>query len=192
MNFHFVDWLYFVTLVSLLVVYSILTLHYHVFKSTKLKHNKYKNKYLINEFLVDENISSYYFTDLVERNVYKYKDYKCIAQFNAIKQFLVEKNDIDLILYSISDNKLSRVLSTLDLPTKDISSAAILPNALRIRGNHLRQFFVGIVTGLLYIFRLLLYHLMQRIFIKKASFLDDSRIKIISYFPFFDAEEGNK
>ena len=153
---------------------------------------KYKNKYLINEFLVDENISSYYFTDLVERNVYKYKDYKCIAQFNAIKQFLVEKNDIDLILYSISDKKLSRVLSTLDLPTKDISSATILPNALRIRGNHLRQFFEGIVTGLLYIFRLLLYHLMQRIFIKKASFLDDSRIKIISYFPFFDAEEGNK
>ena len=50
---------------------------------------KYNDQYLIDEFMIDQEISSFYFTDLVERNVYKNQDHKTIAQFKAIKRILL-------------------------------------------------------------------------------------------------------
>ena len=65
-----------------------------------------KKELLIDQFIIDKNISTYYFTELVERNVYKYQYYKLLAQFDAIKYFLDEKGDIDLIMYSIKMRSL--------------------------------------------------------------------------------------
>ena len=44
----------------------------------------------IDQFIIIR-ICTYYFTELVERNVYKYQYYKLLAQFDAIKYFLDEK-----------------------------------------------------------------------------------------------------
>ena len=75
---------------------------------SKKTHNK---EYLIDRFVIDKNISTYYFTELVERNVYKYQYYKLLAQFDSIKHFLDEEDDIELIIYSIKEenNRMSLI-----------------------------------------------------------------------------------
>ena len=43
-------------------------------------HNK---ELLIDQFIIEKTISTYYFTELVERNVYKYQYYKLLASMRS-------------------------------------------------------------------------------------------------------------
>ena len=152
-------------------------------------HNK---ELLIDQFIIDKNISTYYFTELVERNVYKYQYYKLLAQFDAIKYFLDEKGDIDLIIYSIKDEKLEESIETLDISVENLKNKKLIYKKLGKKLSLMKQFIKGIMMGFLYISRLLFYFLVQKFYAHSNNFTDDNKIKIISYFPYIDSEEEKK
>ena len=152
----------------------------------------HKKELLIDQFIIDKNISTYYFTELVERNVYKYQYYKLLAQFDAIKYFLEEKGDIDLIMYSIKDEKLEESISTFDISIENLKNKKLIYKKLGKKLSLMKQFIKGIMMGFLYISRLLFYFLVQKFYAHSNNFTDDNKIKIISYFPYIDSEEEKK
>ncbi len=152
----------------------------------------HKKELLIDQFIIDKNISTYYFTELVERNVYKYQYYKLLAQFDAIKYFLEEKGDIDLIMYSIKDEKLEESISTFDISIENLKNKKLIYKKLGKKLSLMKQFIKGIMLGFLYISRLLFYFLVQKFYAHSNNFTDDNKIKIISYFPYIDSEEEKK
>ena len=152
----------------------------------------HKKELLIDQFIIDKNISTYYFTELVERNVYKYQYYKLLAQFDAIKYFLDEKGDIDLIIYSIKDEKLEESIETLDISVENLKNKKLIYKKLGKKLSLMKQIIKGIMMGFLYISRLLFYFLVQKFYAHSNNFTDDNKIKIISYFPYIDSEEEKK
>jgi len=152
----------------------------------------HKKELLIDQFIIDKNISTYYFTELVERNVYKYQYYKLLAQFDAIKYFLDEEGDIDLIMYSIKDEKLEESIETLDISVENLKNKKLIYKKLGKTLSLMMQFIKGIMMGFLYISRLFFYFLIQKFYAHSNNFNDDNKIKIISYFPYIDSEEEKK
>ena len=156
---------------------------------SKKTHNK---EYLIDRFVIDKNISTYYFTELVERNVYKYQYYKLLAQFDSIKHFLDEEDDIELIIYSIKDEKLEESIETLDISVKNLQKKKLFLSKLSRKLSLMKLFIRGIMIGFLYTARLVCYFLIQKVYVHRNNFIDDNKIKIISYFPYIDSAEEKK
>ena len=157
--------------------------------STKI----YKKGYLVDRFLIDENISTYYFTELVERNVYKYQYYKLLAQFDAIKHYLDKEGDIDLVMYSIKDEKLEESIETLDISVENLQRKKLFRRSkLGKKLSLMKQFIKGIMMGFLYISRLLLYFFIQKVYVNRNNSIDDNKVKIISYFPYIDSDDEKK
>lgn len=151
----------------------------------------YKKQPLIDKFMLDNNISTYYFTNLVEKNVYKYKHYKYIAQYNSIKEILKQNQDINLVLYSLFDPYLKEAICNLDCEIQDITNQKYLSSFKR-RFILLKKIIASLINGSLYIFRLLFWICLQKIYIHKGNYKDSNRIKILSYFPLYDENEAEK
>ena len=153
---------------------------------------KYNDQYLIDEFMIDQEISSFYFTDLVERNVYKNQDHKTIAQFKAIKRILLENSDIDISVFLLADKKLVEALDLSKFKTNNLDHKNIYSLKFKKKLNLFKKFISGFVMGILYIFRLFFYYLIQKIYVRSSNNIDETKIKIVSYFPYLDIKEQGR
>ena len=142
---------------------------------------------MADEFLIDDNISSYYFTTLDERNVYKYTNYKYVAQYQAIMRILRENSDIDTLIFSVQDHNLRDALSHTKNQNSDFAIIDISNSSMISKIRILLHYILNILKGFAYISRVLLWSNLAKFYAKKTHREKNNDITLLSYFPFYDS-----
>lgn len=160
----------------------------------RIKYSEVKcnNKTLLDEFSFDDNISSYYFTTLVERNVYKYANYKYVAQYQAIRKVLRENNDIDTLLFSVKDQNLRHALGQVKNRNSDFQKLDVSNSNVSIKTRGLLRYILNFLKGFAYILRLVLWSNLANFYSKntETGAERDNRVALLSYFPFYDLKSA--
>ena len=151
-----------------------------------------RNKTLVDEFLFDNEISSYYFTTLVERNPFRYNNYNYIAQYRAIVKVLSENNDIKAFLFSVEDQELREALLHTKYEKSDLEITDISKLKKAIYSKNFLSNSLGFLKAFAYIFRLIFWSRLVRFYRNKTNESQNNRITLISYFPFYDSKEAKK